>query len=727
MATTWPMRGGIFRTGVFVMVNHVPRDMVEGMLPPGSTVAIPPDSNGEKKYTHPVLFFFADQKDVRLLNPQDVPLDAAFESRTATEIASSLYALGNALTGGLLKNTILDDLANNHRYWIDYQEIGTIIPDLLFRDPQNPNDPPQSVSVMGRIFNTDPRAARADRVRLGFDMISPKGLRISQLDKNGWQWEGRDDQGSIFSMKPSAKPPSFLGPETIGGSPFPLRALQAPFVSWNGQEWVWIQMLTNNAPESLSLGNVDITIGPSALHHDSIPRGAFEELNAVMVKGLGWAMLGPAKKLKDLRWNEAYLRHGVDQRGNPRRPQVKRFKDHQKIPLTESKESPALSPKNGKKIVVLGGSGAIGAGVVEHFAKQGWTPIAVGRRPSENLDPAVRAMFQGYSIDYRSLDLSSRDNERDLLRLFQEADVVVNAAEAYALSESSIQSGETDVKRLYDLLEQVGGYKDGETKRFVRIGSPVELQDGFKFIKDHDAEQLPYFRSKRALRTLADEAKISVTSIVPPQVLSPYSAHDGADLMLFALRDDGSRPKELPDVAIDTVPVSKVAQAIDRSLQADNRRATYALNGLPIGSAELVQRVLIEMGYTSGPDAVPVDLISPPAFQKKFRRALVNLRQQWINKGHTFDRLEELAFLSPSLAAAIGPRLNTSTSQQVPGLLETSERDISFEVARIATTMKLRLKPQDNSIGNNRGGPANRRNRTSRRGAIGSCSESAGS
>lgn len=281
------------------------------------------------------------------------------------------------------------------------------------------------------------------------------------------------------------------------------------------------------------------------------------------------------------------------------------------------------------RVLVLGGTGAVGGAVVEHARELGWTATACGRRAQPVSAAATR--LQQIGAPYESIDLFHDDAKSRLEPLLCAHDLVVVACEPWSESDPGGAAAAQAFERLYELAHACGFERDancaraeeGEPpRRILRIGSsaaelPHALLDlpGPGWPEDRAsvealeavAAALPirdhaYFRTKRVLGATAAHAVrrgVDLVTALPTWVLSAWGDRGDEDPLRQARRT-AERTGYLPAVPLNVVPAPAVAAGIllvgtcgatgERYQIAGIETDTHALHALSLGHLGLAPR-----------------------------------------------------------------------------------------------------------------------------------------
>jgi nucleoside-diphosphate-sugar epimerase len=289
----------------------------------------------------------------------------------------------------------------------------------------------------------------------------------------------------------------------------------------------------------------------------------------------------------------------------------------------------ALAVTRAPRVLVLGGTGAVGGAVVEYVRELGWLATACGRRAQPVAAAAAR--LQQIGAPYQSIDLFSDDAKARLEPLLCAHDLVVVACEPWSESDPGGDAAAHAFEQLYELAQASGFERDanrscaeeGEPpRRIVRIGSsaaelPHALLDlpGPGWPEDRAsvealeavAASLPirdhaYFRTKRSLAAGAAHAVrqgVDLVTALPTWVLSAWGDRGDEDPLRQARRT-AERTGFLPAVPLNVVPAPAAAAGIllvgtsgatgERYQVAGIETDTHALHALSLGHLGLAPR-----------------------------------------------------------------------------------------------------------------------------------------
>lgn len=245
-------------------------------------------------------------------------------------------------------------------------------------------------------------------------------------------------------------------------------------------------------------------------------------------------------------------------------------------------------------VLVLGGSGHVGAAVTRELLARGHAVTATGRRPCP---PAL----EGLPVAYRRGD---DRREGTLSRWAEDADLIFDAASPYPLEAFAGTDGVVEGvrRRTRELLAAARDTPLGCVGSFVTRVAPVRGPSGWAA----GAGRLlhPYFRAKEAIDELLLEAAASgapVAIVHPATCLGPWDSRPATEALLPRLVRG-----ELPFVAADRVgivDVRDVAAALIRAVERERFGRPHLLVGHRVEVAEIARRACVLAG------------VRPPAFR----------------------------------------------------------------------------------------------------------------
>jgi nucleoside-diphosphate-sugar epimerase len=251
----------------------------------------------------------------------------------------------------------------------------------------------------------------------------------------------------------------------------------------------------------------------------------------------------------------------------------------------------AVASSSAPRILVLGGTGAVGGGVVERARELGFAVTAAGRSalPASH----VRERLLDLGVPYAGVDLVGAQAESQLAALLAHHDLVVLACEPWSEAEAGRSDAVASVVRFYDLARSIGfdvaanraRAERGESqRRIVRIGSSVaELphalidgsthghpedwvsQDALDALANEDPYcAIPYFRAKSELARAASEAShrgVDLVTALPTYVISWWGDRGREEPLAQALRA-AKRTGLVPSVPVNALPADVAATGI---------------------------------------------------------------------------------------------------------------------------------------------------------------------
>ncbi|MDJ0850344.1 MAG: hypothetical protein QNK04_18390 [Myxococcota bacterium] len=235
------------------------------------------------------------------------------------------------------------------------------------------------------------------------------------------------------------------------------------------------------------------------------------------------------------------------------------------------------------RVLVLGGSGAVGGGVVESARELGFAVTAAGRSPRPT--PPVQERLQALGTPYLALDLGGELDDGRVETALAEHDLVVLACEPWSEAEAEGRRAMRGISSFYEVARRAGfaisvnrdrAGRGERARRIVRVGSsaaelPHALIDvpGPGWPEDRVAEgaleslasrdpqrAMPYFRDKAELARAAGEAVRRGTDVVtalPTYVLSWWGDRGGEEPLAQAHRA-AKRTGLVPSVPVNVVP-----------------------------------------------------------------------------------------------------------------------------------------------------------------------------
>jgi nucleoside-diphosphate-sugar epimerase len=284
-------------------------------------------------------------------------------------------------------------------------------------------------------------------------------------------------------------------------------------------------------------------------------------------------------------------------------------------------------------VLVLGGSGAVGAGVVECVRALGWKVTATGRSSPSSL--LQERLFDALGVPYESLDLGEVGVEGKLKALLEAHQLVVLACEPWAEEHSDLRDAVAGVARLYALARTSGFEVEanrartrGEPpRRIVRVGSsaaelPHALMarsrlgwpedrvtlDAVEALASSDPRRsIYYFRLKVALARAADGALrdgVDLVFALPTYVVSWWDRRGRQEPLVHALNVARSTGF-VPSVPVNAVPVDVVARGILRVGLFGAPGERYQLCGVETDTHALHALSLQHVGVRALPFPVP--------------------------------------------------------------------------------------------------------------------------
>lgn len=236
------------------------------------------------------------------------------------------------------------------------------------------------------------------------------------------------------------------------------------------------------------------------------------------------------------------------------------------------------------RVLVLGGTGNLGAGLVEEACSLGWPVTAVGRRPEPT--GVATSLFSSKGAQYVCLDVF--DPETDLTPLLKRHDLVVVACEPWATTQTDLVRGVAGTRRLYATAAAAGFTRQKNErrkvpKRIVRIGSPpaevplalLRGADGFeedRFTREElwaHARRDPcwdnfYFGAKvHMARCLTEAVHRGVDAVTAaPTFVVGWAGDSPAEEPLVRIHRFTRRAGLLPAVPTNAVPLDVAARGI---------------------------------------------------------------------------------------------------------------------------------------------------------------------
>lgn len=292
----------------------------------------------------------------------------------------------------------------------------------------------------------------------------------------------------------------------------------------------------------------------------------------------------------------------------------------------------AGEPATRPRILVLGGSGAVGAGVVERARELGFEVTAAGR--SATPSPSLRErLLDPLGVPYARVDLDGEGAEARLHALLPEHDLVVVACEPWSPAALRGRDPTDGIERLYEAARRAGFLVERNRaagvrrRRIVRVGSsaaelPHALIDGRgegwpedrvssgaleAFAQSDACFDYPYFRAKLALARAADaalERGVDVVAALPTYVLSAWGDRDRQEPLVQAHRV-AKATGVVPSVPLDVIPVSVAATGILLVGLEGAPGERYQLSGVETDTHALHASSLRHLGLRPRPLPVP--------------------------------------------------------------------------------------------------------------------------
>lgn len=282
------------------------------------------------------------------------------------------------------------------------------------------------------------------------------------------------------------------------------------------------------------------------------------------------------------------------------------------------------------RLLVLGGTGAVGAGVVEVALEHGFDVTATGRS-APDADLAEHLLAKP-GVRFEQLDVWRGASVDRLAELLDVHDLVVVACEPWKPDE--IEVAEDGAARLYALAARLGytveanrarREDDATARRLVRVGScgaelphalidaaPGFAEDGVhpeqvEALSAHIPERdHAYFRGKLALARVARTAAlrgVDVVSALPTWVLSWWGDRGDEEPLVHAYRAARSFGL-VPAVPLDVAPLDVAAAGILIVGLAGQPGEAYQITGLQSDTCTLHALSLAHLGLHPRP--IPV-------------------------------------------------------------------------------------------------------------------------
>ncbi|HLD44451.1 MAG TPA: NAD-dependent epimerase/dehydratase family protein [bacterium] len=279
--------------------------------------------------------------------------------------------------------------------------------------------------------------------------------------------------------------------------------------------------------------------------------------------------------------------------------------------------------------LVLGGTGHIGANIALQLARQGYPTTTVSRRPVDCIKSPIRNAFEQHGIQHHSIDVYGAENERPLLRLLEQYDLVINAAEPYPVNPHEIAASVSGVARLLSAAHNAGFGQ--APKKWIRIGSPPaeipnptlsESDNGDRLYPEnmswgilrkrfHPAFSNPYFQTKLQIKQLFDHAvacgQIRGITVAPTAVVGWGADHGAWEPITNYF--NRRFPPIIPAIPVDTIPVDHLAKGVVLAIEKGAIGEIFQLSGVHTNMAD----VILEGLKYAGMNQLPVSINLPRA------------------------------------------------------------------------------------------------------------------
>jgi hypothetical protein len=351
-----------------------------------------------------------------------------------------------------------------------------------------------------------------------------------------------------------------------------------------------------------------------------------------------------------------------------------------------------------RKIVVFGGTGAIGANIVERAGLEGYTDIvAVGRKPLEGLSKYMRQMFNAFGVEYiGGIDLSQSRSKPRITKMMADAHWTFYAAGGYPLEPSQLDR-ETEMFRRFAAAAKMAGYSEGndDGKSLVAADSPLRIRnhpgadrEDIGIPSDYGIEaEIPYLEFK--VKSVAMLRGLAYRLVAPTNVVSAWGDH-GFDLEALPIYFNHPEYKWALDRRFDTVSGADVGKAFLAVARNGRNGEVYQAVGVPMSPADLIEMGLRIaggarwLGRSDVSDSALIAAINNPAGARRSVETLRLFAQLWtFGLLDPVGRVPDAAYnpLFSVLALMMGEERDGSKLARL-GVKRSSEASVSRELKR---------------------------------------------
>ncbi len=243
-------------------------------------------------------------------------------------------------------------------------------------------------------------------------------------------------------------------------------------------------------------------------------------------------------------------------------------------------------------VLVLGATGQIGIALTTASLADGHNVTSVARSSIDKKPAHMRNMFSEVPLTHRCLDIFEPANQKTLLDLFSQHEIVFHAAEPYTFKRADVSQAIKNNSRLISTAVKAGFTTSSNNgKRFVRIGSsPVETDPDGNPLSKNPYPGIPYFDAKWAMSCNALNAHCSdgasILSAAYPAVFGFGSDHGRLEALARFIT--GEYPF-IPSITTNAAPAMHLARGALLVAKKGKPGKTYQLAGMDIDTAEIIK------------------------------------------------------------------------------------------------------------------------------------------
>jgi 2-alkyl-3-oxoalkanoate reductase len=277
------------------------------------------------------------------------------------------------------------------------------------------------------------------------------------------------------------------------------------------------------------------------------------------------------------------------------------------------------------KILLTGATGFLGFRTLERLSANPSVEklVATGRtiKPTHFIEHG--------KIDYQLGDLTDLDFVRQLV---SQADCIIHAA---ALSSPWGRYNDFELANVQTQKNLITAAREFAVNRFVYISSPSIYFDASDRLNIKETDPLPekFINAYAETKWLAE--KELMQSDLPYIILRPRALIGRGDTVIMPRLIHAFREGKLKIIGdgnnlVDLTSVANMAQAIEKSLVADNtglNQSYNITNGEPVRLWDSIEEVLSLLGYRFTPKKVPYTVVNLVARWMEWKSKMTNFKE----------------------------------------------------------------------------------------------------